>query len=557
MKTLIPSVVMCASLLLIWGCSSSDPQRLTVKTDISTSASAELPAAIDPVSQIVLEFSEPLDMNTVDGTVTLYTVKSGGLLVSLDPAAIVIPDTQRPNQLVLRTHNGANLPSGEGYKLVVSRSIQSLSGNTMEQDFVGYFATDYNLGYRKRNIPELGNTRMVIVVISDVHMGDERSISGKYGWFNRNRNTLVNFLNYLRLNPNVRELVIAGDMFDEWVAPMTSDTFNGVSESEFVDMIVAANKSVTDAINDIITDGNIKVTYVPGNHDMLVGSVDIQRVFPGISEARDAQGLGTYTPLDRPEIIIEHGHRYDLFNAPDMISNRSITNTDSIIPPGFMVSKIATTSDLDRGQSTFLRQQIKDALGGGSESHYLSYWAAWQLIMSQKPVKENWDDKLIQTRVDGYTDTYAINDLIPYYETDNGPLDVNLYKGILDTWYDRQARNQVPVPILPEIAIAAGALNAVLDAQSITQYFLNLSSSKRIVVFGHTHDAGIFSVLNHALRGAIYANSGTWVDNGKPSCTFVAVIPPKSGEASTETVTVYQYVDDETINKIGSAAILN
>jgi hypothetical protein len=134
---------------------------------------------------------------------------------------------------------------------------------------------------------------------------------------------------------------------------------------------------------------------------------------------------------------------------------------------------------------------------------------------------------------------------------------VNLYKGILDTWYDRQAGNKVPVPILPEIAIAAGALNPVLDAQSITQYFLNIFSNKRIVVFGHTHSAGIFTIVNHELKGAIYANSGTWVDNGNPSCTFVAIIPQKDNEASTETVTVYQYVDDENINKIKSAAIIN
>jgi hypothetical protein len=290
---------------------------------------------------------------------------------------------------------------------------------------------------------------------------------------------------------------------------------------------------------------------------MLVEPVDIQRVFPGISEARDTvKGLGAYTPLDHSEIVIEHGHRYDFFNAPDPISNRSITKTASITPPGLFVSKIATTSDLERGESIFYRDQIANTLGDQLQ-YYLSYWAAWQLIMSQKPVKESWADKIIKTGLDGYAASYAINDLIPYYSSNSGPLDVNLYKGIVDTWYDRQTLNNVAVPILPETAIAAGALTPIMDAQSAVQYFLNTSSNKRVVVFGHTHHADLLSSLNHRLQGSVYANSGTWIDNGNPSCTFVAIIPGKEQGVVTETVAIYQYVGGTTINKIKSAVITN
>ena len=550
-------VLICASILSIWGCSSSSSshsQPLTVKTSIQTSDSADKPSAVDPTNSIILEFSEPLDMNTVEGKISLHTVKAGGLLVSDSPPIEIISDSQKPNQIVIKTKNGANFLSGEEYKLEVSMDIQSLYGNTLKQDFVGYFATDYNFGYGSDNIPELGNDRIMIIIISDIHMGDQRSKTGRYGWFNTNSAKLVSFLNLVRQMPNVRELVIDGDLFDEWVAPMDSDTFNGVSQSEFVDMIVAANKPVVDAINTIIRDGNISVTYVPGNHDMLVESKDMQRIFPGISEARDnVQGLGAYTPLDHPEIIIEHGHRYDFFNAPDPISNRSITKTDSITPPGFFVTKIATTSDLESGTSTFYRQQLTDAAGDQYQYYYLSYWAAWELIMAQKPVQESWDDKIIKTGIDGYTETYAINDLVPYYPANNGPLDVNLYKEIEDTWNDRQSKNNVPVTIPLDIALLAGAFNPALDAQSIYQYFTNPSSNRRIVIFGHTHHAIMFSTDDHQ----IYANTGTWVDHGKPSCTFVVIIPQKDDQAVTETVTIYQYLDDNTINKIDSAVITN
>jgi hypothetical protein len=78
------------------------------------------------------------------------------------------------------------------------------------------------------------------------------------------------------------------------------------------------------------------------------------------------------------------------------------------------------------------------------------------------------------------------------------------------------------------------------------------------VVFGHTHQAKLFYSLDHRARWSIYANSGAWVDNSAyPTCTFVTIIPKKENGATTDTVTVYQYVDDNTINKISSGAISN
>jgi UDP-2,3-diacylglucosamine pyrophosphatase LpxH len=354
----------------------------------------------------------------------------------------------------------------------------------------------------------------------------------------------------------VKELVIAGDLFDEWVAPVDYYAFDGGTQSDFVDKVAAANMPVIEAFNGIIREGKIKVTYVPGNHDMLVESADVQRIFPGIFQARDARGLGAHMVSDPPELAVEHGHRYDFFNAPDPISNRSITGTASLLSPGFFVSKIAATSDLERGHASFYRDGL-NANTSLESGYYFSYWAAWRLIMAQKPVKEEWGKKTIVTAIDGYTGTYSLYDLIPHHEPGSGPLDVTLYKEIIDTWNQRQAANKVPVPIPAEVAIAAGALNPILDAQSIPQYFWNTSSTKRVVVFGHTHHADLLTILDHRGQWSVYANSGTWVDNSELSCTFVAIIPQKDRNATTHTVTVYRYVDDDNIQKIKSAAIRN
>lgn len=543
----------CFSLLMVWGCfSSGGPQPLTLTTTIPTSESAATPPAVEPTNIIVLEFSEPLNINTVEGNVSLHAVKSDGQPAAIEPPLRIASDAQNPGRLLIETQNSVNLPSGEAYKLVVRTGIQSIHGKTLRKDFVGYFATVYPLTLGTQTIPELGDARTIILVVSDIHMGDARSIAGGYAWFNNNRTKLVRFLDLVRPMPNVRELVIAGDLFDEWVAPMVTEPFNGLSQSEFVDGIVSANQSIVDAINNIIKDGLIEVTYVPGNHDMLAESGDIQRIFPGMSEARDARGLGAYMPLDQPEIVIEHGHRYDFFNAPDPISNRSITKTASILPPGFFVSKIATTSDLERGQPRFIGKELADR--GVDRQHYLSYWAAWQLIMFQKPVKASWRDKIIKTGIDGYADAYAIDDLIPYHPTNDDPLDVNLYKGITDTWGVRQKENNVAVPITAEAAMMAVAY-PVMDALAAEQYFLNPSSNKRIVVFGHTHKAEAFNLVNHELKGTVYANSGTWIDHENPTTTFVSIIPQKNDKAVAYTVTAYQYADGATPKKISSAVI--
>jgi len=544
---------------LLGGCSSdSGVPSLTVTTSIQTSDAQEALATVDPQHEIILTFSEPLNVETVEGMVSLHTVKVGGELTPTEPCVEISVDAQKPTQVIIRTEDGSKLLSGEEYKLVVGSGVTAASGLKMSQEYVRYFATDYDLSLDP--IPELGNDRTITYVISDIHMGDQRSIDGRYCWFNDNRDKLVSFLNFVRQQPNAKELVIAGDLFDEWVAPMDVDTFNGTSQSGFVDMIVAANQPVIDAFNAIIEDGEIKVTYVPGNHCMLVKSEDIQRVFPGIAEARGAQGLGAYTPTDRPELVIEHGHRYDFFNAPDPISNRSITKpTLSILPPGFFVSKIAASSDLEKGlPPNIYREGLSDGYSGDDPGYYLTYWAAWKLIMKEKPVEESWDAKIIRTGIDGYTDMYAINDLIPRHDSDTAMLDVTLYKDIVNTWGKRQDANNVSVHILAELAFSAAIFNWVLDAQSKAQYFWNINSNKRVVVFGHTHHAKLFCALNHKLQWSIYANSGTWVDNSKVSCTFVTIIPKKDNGATTETVTVYQYIDDKTTpKKIKSAAIRN
>ncbi len=387
---------------------------MSVESSVSFSDRADTPSVNDSVQTITFTFSEPLNSETVADGVKLYKVNASGELV--EEACISTYDDHAPTQLTVTKQDGTALAEGEEYKIVLSGNIKSTNGESLGTDISGYFATNYSFSLDSEGIPELNGNRSLIICISDIHMGDARTIAGGYNLFEKNKEAFVNFLQRIRLAPNVKELVIAGDMLDEWIGPMENDPLNGMTEAGFVDSIAAANPTVIDAINDMIQDGQIKVTYIPGNHDMLDTAEDLERIFPGISQARDAQGLGAYTPADHPEIVIEHGHRYEFFCAPDPISNRSITNTESILPPGFFFTRVAYASFIENTTTDItILPAITFNAADMSQYLYSLYWDMWNTTLTNCPVKDGLDEKIIKTGIDGYTESYAINDLVPSF----------------------------------------------------------------------------------------------------------------------------------------------
>ena len=74
------------------------------------------------------------------------------------------------------------------------------------------------------------------IFISDIHMGDERSINdpNHYGWFKNNIPVLTQFLDDQLNAPDVKEVIILGDLFDTWVIPVDYSaliTFDNVLQS--------------------------------------------------------------------------------------------------------------------------------------------------------------------------------------------------------------------------------------------------------------------------------------------------------------------------------------
>ncbi len=557
-KGLVSFVSLLLLIFLLSGCSPAQTTTtkaaatvMTAEVNISMSADAGNPPVNDSVQTVTFTFSEPLNTSTIASAVTLYQMAPGGNAVKQQCVAKIDPDN--PNILEINNANVEKFAEGQEYKIVVSNALKSTTGLALENDYTGYFATNYILNLA--GSAALNNTRSQIVIISDIHLG----VDDTFTETKQNRPALINFLGQIKNSPNVAELVIAGDLLDGWFLPM--DYVLPDSQSTFFDSAGKNNQDVMDAINAIITAGKIKVSYVPGNHDLLMTQADLERILPGINQKRsDVQGLGEYTTGANSEIVIEHGHKYNIFCAPDPISNRDITkNNTSILPPGYFFTRIATSSVVEgipKSNNVFV--EVTADKNNVSQYGYYILSMTWKGLLANIPVNEKFSDKAIKTNIDGYTEDYAINDLIPYQTTPGGIIDVALYKGMQDTWDERQTLNGVKVKTPADEAIETAGSYGSIDIQSKLQYFDN-DAAKKIVVFGHTHGATILSGTNLDNQKTIYANSGTWIDSasGYPTMTFVVITQPQSGNA-VEIVNLYKYSLDNSITQWGDAqAITN
>ncbi len=391
-----------------------------------------------------------------------------------------------------------------------------------------------------------GNERNLIVVLSDMHLGADLA----YAECKNNLPSLEKLLNQIKVSPNVKELVIAGDLLDEWFVPAQINTYQGKDQADFVQRIAETNKGVFDALKSIIYEKEILLTYVPGNHDLTVTEASVELILPGINQVRDPElGLGTYSPAGYPQIAIEHGHRYNFFCAPDPISNQNIA-PGTILPPGYFFTRIAalhvTQGFPPAGDA--LPIVTPNALGDASQNLLYEYWKTWEWAINYLKIKNRFDEKIIVTNVNGFNDTFAVNDLLPFQENEGGLIDVSLYKGIQDTWNDRQAHNRVPVNIPAQQAIAGSSLASELDNQAKTQYFLNPDSDTRIVVFGHTHVPKLETSNNHLGQKSIYANSGTWIDHNTldPTSMNFVVITLQNNDSSSQTdVKLYSFKNEK------------
>ncbi len=397
------------------------------------------------------------------------------------------------------------------------------------------------------------NERNLIVVLSDVHLGADLA----YAEIKNNLPALEKLLKKIKASPNVKELVIAGDLLDEWFVPAPLDTYQGKNQADFVQRIATANKGVIDAFNAIIQEGKILVTYVPGNHDLTITAENVSLIMPGINQARDEKGLGTYTPAGLPQLAVEHGHRYNFFCAPDPLTNQTIA-PGTITPPGYFFTRIAALHVQQKypPAGDTVKIIVPDPAYDESQRLLYTYWKIWEWALNFLTIKNKFNEQLIVTNIDGFTGTFSVNDLVPFQTSPGGALDVSLYKGIQDSWKQRQILNRVPVEIPTDRAIVNSSSFTETDEQAKMQYFMNPSSNKRLVVFGHSHDPKIVASQNTAGEKCIYANSGTWIDdNPKRTKMNFVIITPQSSVPTTQTFVRLYNFEKEVFTKMAEESV--
>src|SRR5574344_1369882 len=387
-----------------------------------------------------------------------------------------------------------------------------------------------------------GNERNKIVTVSDLHLG----IDDDFAETVKNRTLFVDFLKRLHNTTDVRELVIIGDFLDAWYLPVYYPSYT--DEEKFYKGVIANNQEVIEELNHVVKSG-IKLVYVPGNHDMTLAQKILQEAIPGIVQVSDAQGLGTYYTGDRKEIAIEHGHRYDVFSAPDRVTNNELCgNNNTILPAGYFYARYAATWVLE-GYPTVKKDYpvIKTVPDETDTDQYgaYKYYELLARVSQRYTPNEPLEEKIFKMHIAGFDDDYTYLDFYPQLQSD-GTISGRLYKNIQRTWAERQQQNHVKVPTNFIEAVKGTLSWEYYFNQAKSQYLLNGNENVDIVVFGHTH----VPLYKTVTATKCYINDGTWVDNNsdyKDTRTFAVITT-----GTKDTFALYKYSEDGKLTDIGA-----
>jgi UDP-2,3-diacylglucosamine pyrophosphatase LpxH len=377
-----------------------------------------------------------------------------------------------------------------------------------------------------------------LVVISDIHLG----VDDAYAETVKNKPLVADFLRRVAATPDIAEVVIAGDFFDEWFQPFSAPAHT--NSAAFYRAVAANNETVVAALRDLIATPGKTVTYVPGNHDITLDAATVEELFPGIRQARDVDGLGVYRAGKRSEIVIEHGHRYNVFVAPDAVSNSALTGGKSILPPGYFYTRIGATFVAEGRPKVDKTFPIVTDPGPADISRYGAYLynQMWMWSLTSYPVLEALDEKTMDASFAGFPAKMSILDLLPQTQAD-GSINASIFPDIQNHWEEVQTLNQVPVHSSFVDSVMQSASADFTDSQAKTQYF-DMDPSVEVVVFGHTHAPKVLQIAENK----VYANSGTWIDHNTAGATGTFVLVGMGEKA--DTVDVYQYGADGSLTKI-------
>jgi hypothetical protein len=375
------------------------------------------------------------------------------------------------------------------------------------------------------------NARTKRIFISDLHMGNEKSYKPggnlyPYVWLYPPRtDMLADFLKTILESDDVMELIILGDLFDQWVCPteFNPPTYESVAAA-------TQNLRIIDMLKQIDNHNEIGLYYVLGNHDMLLDKQFLTSLFPNIHYIDPDSNYWSRLQVDG--ITAEHGNMFTMFCSPDTWSHPG-----SHLPLGFFISRVVAHKNAVTGDGT----NFLDIL-----AHFIS-----DLFKDPELAKDVFEAIAQDSGLD-------LSSMIQMNNLDNFPSQLSvqqvsdIYGKLLVTW-----GKNTPTGLNSLDGVICEMIGLAQAAEKV--YFQDNKSS--IVIFGHTHKYMLDGYLLEAKFPDsvsellpckyIYANSGTWI-NSHPYCTYVET----EIKDDKHYVRLYQYTDSGQKTKLKEKFIM-
>jgi UDP-2,3-diacylglucosamine pyrophosphatase LpxH len=305
------------------------------------------------------------------------------------------------------------------------------------------------------------------IFLSDFHMGPGKKLSPgsfSYEWLTEDMaNVCANFLDQVGKDPDVDNVVLMGDVFDNNVCPID------VSPPTYDEIIGAKkNKKLITSIKKLTEK---KTVYLlPGNHDIDYDRNEIQnKLFPKINYCNNDE-------YEDGKIVAIHGNANYMWCAPDYRP----ANKYAPLPLGYFLSRIGATRKTRCGNKDapvikiigkILKELIADPTQKDLVEELVEYAWKWAKIGANEKVIISKGEVTYQEIIDNYRD-------LPAYWRD-------LYKDY--------------------------SFQDYMFAWQVIFFIEGLKDGKKVFIAGHTHDDEIREDLfKDNIKNGIYANSGLW-----------------------------------------------
>jgi UDP-2,3-diacylglucosamine pyrophosphatase LpxH len=323
------------------------------------------------------------------------------------------------------------------------------------------------------------------IFVSDVHMGAGKGFQPgytghSYDWLSATEaQVFADFLSYLNKGQyvGVNEIILLGDIIDNWVCPVATTP-------PTLDEIVGAtiNQPIITNLKALSQNNDIKVTYVPGNHDMTICK-DFANSFPGMAFSE---------VYDKDDIFAAHGSEYSMFCATDFV-NDNING----LPIGYYISRVGATNTALTGSDNSPKYFMGDIINETVESTPLVD-VVFAAIVDKIHLHD--DTEIIMKA--GRT---TVKDVKSQY--------ANLYA----QWGESSKG------IAPKEALIAEVNDIFSIPETLNRlYDFNFQHNYRIIIFGHTHNKDLrrMPTLVPSDKISLYANTGTWCEYDEQKTLF-------------------------------------